>query len=232
MILDIMTSLKANLYERAASPLAGAFMISWLVWNYELVLVLFSSWPVLTKIDYVQTEHFVNGEKLLSLALGWPLATAIITIVLYPIPAKIAALWWLFIKKLFKKARVRIEDDNPLTQEEVNRLRFGSLAAENEFAEAIMIKNEEIDRLTELINKSMINEGDLRNQGKIDRTKIKELSDEIQDLRPRPTYEFYQGDFKQWCWRIMDPGGKIIGESKDGYTTKKEAEKSLEKYLE
>lgn len=40
---DILTSIKAYLYDRAASPLIGAFIASWAVWNYRFFVVIFSS---------------------------------------------------------------------------------------------------------------------------------------------------------------------------------------------
>lgn len=40
---DIFTSIKAYLYDRAASPLIGAFVVAWAVWNYRFFVVLLSS---------------------------------------------------------------------------------------------------------------------------------------------------------------------------------------------
>lgn len=39
---DLFTSLKAYLYDRAASPLIGAFVLAWAVWNYRFFVVLLS----------------------------------------------------------------------------------------------------------------------------------------------------------------------------------------------
>jgi len=39
---DILTSIKAYLYDRAVSPLIGAFVVAWSVWNYRFFVVLFA----------------------------------------------------------------------------------------------------------------------------------------------------------------------------------------------
>ena len=39
---DILISIKAYLYDRAASPLIGAFIVGWSAWNYRFFVVLFS----------------------------------------------------------------------------------------------------------------------------------------------------------------------------------------------
>lgn len=39
---DIFTSIKAYLYDRAVSPLIGAFVVAWSVWNYRFFVVLFT----------------------------------------------------------------------------------------------------------------------------------------------------------------------------------------------
>ncbi len=40
---DIFKSIKAYLYDRAASPLLGSFIVSWFVWNYRFFVILISA---------------------------------------------------------------------------------------------------------------------------------------------------------------------------------------------
>lgn len=40
---DILTSIKSYLYDRATSPLIGAFVVTWSVWNYRFFVILFSN---------------------------------------------------------------------------------------------------------------------------------------------------------------------------------------------
>jgi hypothetical protein len=41
MFDDAIKSIRAELYERVASPLLGSFIVSWLIWNYRLILLIF-----------------------------------------------------------------------------------------------------------------------------------------------------------------------------------------------
>lgn len=40
---DVLKSIKAFLYERSVSPLFGAFVLSWSIWNYRVLIIAFSS---------------------------------------------------------------------------------------------------------------------------------------------------------------------------------------------
>ncbi len=67
MINDIKKSIKATLYERTASPFYGAFIISWVVWNWKIIyLTLFVSEKILqqSKLECIDS-HYQNYRKLL-----------------------------------------------------------------------------------------------------------------------------------------------------------------------
>ncbi len=53
MIPDLYKDIKIQLYERATSPLLGSFVISWCLWNYKLLLVMFSTGTATNKIAYI-----------------------------------------------------------------------------------------------------------------------------------------------------------------------------------
>lgn len=40
---EIIKSMKAFLYGRSSSPLFGAFIVSWAVWNYRVIITLLSN---------------------------------------------------------------------------------------------------------------------------------------------------------------------------------------------
>ena len=52
---DFSDSFKAYLYDRTTSPLFGAFAASWIAWNYEIILTIFSGWEVDKKIEFINT---------------------------------------------------------------------------------------------------------------------------------------------------------------------------------
>lgn len=40
MFEDTVKSIKAYLYDKTVSPLCGAFIVSWLLWNHRFVLAI------------------------------------------------------------------------------------------------------------------------------------------------------------------------------------------------
>lgn len=65
---DIFKSIKAYLYDRAASPLIGAFVFAWSVWNYRLGIIIFggaerSVEEIFSQIDKLyETFEITVGE--------------------------------------------------------------------------------------------------------------------------------------------------------------------------
>ncbi|EKF9659542.1 hypothetical protein O1C77_003563 [Vibrio cholerae] len=152
MFEDITKSIKANLYDRVSSPLFGAFAISWLLWNFKVVLVVFSSLTAIEKINYLEgTLVYSDTVDLILRGLLYPVFSSIAFLVLYPIPAKWAFGYWSRKQKELKVLKQEIEDETPLTLEESRRIRRDSVRLEIEFEEEIARKEEEIVRLKEVI---------------------------------------------------------------------------------
>ena len=61
---DIFISIKAYLYERAASPLTGAFAVSWVVWNYRFFVVLFSDGLSTPSSKFAAIDQLFDVDKL------------------------------------------------------------------------------------------------------------------------------------------------------------------------
>ena len=38
---ELLGSVKANLYDKAVSPLFGIFAAFWITWNYKFIMVIF-----------------------------------------------------------------------------------------------------------------------------------------------------------------------------------------------
>lgn len=95
---DIIKSIKSFLYDRSASPLFGAFLISWAVWNYRFVLYLISDLKIENKINYldkyflpVKYEFFgyaINIPTQLTSGFVVPLVLTLFYIYAYPFLAK------------------------------------------------------------------------------------------------------------------------------------------------
>lgn len=77
MLTDVVNSVKAALYDRTSSPLFGAFAISWVGWNYRLLLVALSEGNYAEKLVYISGILYRSTQDYLLYFCGAPLATAV-----------------------------------------------------------------------------------------------------------------------------------------------------------
>ncbi|MGR5138547.1 hypothetical protein [Vibrio jasicida] len=69
MIADVLTSIKAYLYDRTSSPLLGAFATSLALWNFKILMLFFSKTPYAVKvweIDFFYSQPFFSSIDSLS----------------------------------------------------------------------------------------------------------------------------------------------------------------------
>lgn len=152
MIEDVSKSIKSSMYERATSPLFGAFFISWALWNYKTILALFSSMKVKEKISYIENDIYSSEWSLLLEGSGYPLISAVLFILIYPFPARWIYKYWNNQQKALKEIKQTIEDDTPLTLDESRQIRRELLRLESSYDDEIARKNSEIDRLKDIVN--------------------------------------------------------------------------------
>lgn len=90
-LLDLMQTAK----ERFGNPLVTAFILSWIVWNFRLLLVFFGSgeggWQA--KITYIDTRLMPNWFDWLLHGLILPLISALLWIYVFPPILRIVALY-------------------------------------------------------------------------------------------------------------------------------------------
>ena len=152
MIDEFTKSLKANLYDRVVSPLFGAFVLSWLVWNYRLVVVLLATGTFEHKFAYIDTVLY-KGDSIYDLwtLLVYPLGSALLFLFLYPFPAQWVYSFWRQQQKKLKMIRQKIEDETPLTIEEARKLKKGFSNISQDYENVILVHEREIDRLKKII---------------------------------------------------------------------------------
>lgn len=126
MFEDLAKDIKAQLYEKARSPLAAAFIGAWLVINIRIVLVFFSELHVDEKIAYFDAVNPALKDWMLHSVI-YPLGSAILILLIYPHMARLAYEYWQRQYLKVKKIQQKIEDETPLTQEEANALRKSSI---------------------------------------------------------------------------------------------------------
>lgn len=126
MFENLTKEIKAQLYERARSPLTGSFAIAWVAWNFKPAVILFSNETLSSKFNLWSTYYPSAADSIL-FGFIYPLLSATLYILLYPYPARWAYKYWHTQHKELKKAQQKIEDDTPLTQEEARALRVTSI---------------------------------------------------------------------------------------------------------
>ena len=147
MVDEIVKSAKAQLSERIASPLIGSFAISWCLWNYKFLVILFSYASVSHTFVLVDTIVFPSIWLLIFNGVLFPAATTFAYIFVYPYPAKYVYEFTRHRQKEINEVRQRIEDETLLTIEESRKIRAEVIQTEKAHQEIVDRLNGEISRL-------------------------------------------------------------------------------------
>ncbi|NQU32025.1 MAG: hypothetical protein HQ521_02225 [Bacteroidetes bacterium] len=118
---EFTKSIRAVLYDRIKSPLAGTLFLSWIVWNWRILfLVFFVSESKIkgTRIDFILN----NYSDCIHLVWG-PLGSTVFLLTIFPI-FSFGAFWLnLYFKKKNKAVKYNMEGETPLTLDESTALR-------------------------------------------------------------------------------------------------------------
>ncbi|MEL4279550.1 hypothetical protein [Shewanella mangrovisoli] len=168
MFEQFTNSIKATLYDRVSSPLSSSFLVSWCLWNYKILIVLFSSMEPYQKYNaidiFISTSLFSTPfyeplGYLMSNGFVYPLLSALAYIFIYPIPSKYIYKYHIKQLSLLKQARNTIEELEVLTVDESLKIKKFALGQERGFIETIKIKDDEIaekNKEIERINSRLI----------------------------------------------------------------------------
>lgn len=147
MIDEIAKTVRSQLYERVISPLSGAFLLSWCIWNYQFLLVLLSDMSATDKIQYIHNSLYPYLWPSLAKGLIFPALTTLGLIFLYPIPAQHVYEYARKQQRRLKEIRQRVDDETPLTREEAREIRRSSLDQSVEYEKEIARQAADIARL-------------------------------------------------------------------------------------
>ena len=147
MVDEIFKSAKAQISERIASPLIGSFVISWCLWNYKFLVILFSSASVSQTFVLIDTIAFPTTWSLVLKSVLLPALTTVVYIFAYPYPAKFVYEFTRRRQKEINEVRQRIEDETLLTIEESRKIRADVFQTEKAHQEIVDRLNAEISRL-------------------------------------------------------------------------------------
>lgn len=119
---SFIKEVKSQLYERIGNPFVGCFLVSWGLWNWNIVLGILFANGFEGKHQAVIQSIEQSGTWYAKLWL-LPALSALAYIVLYPWLAKAVFWYWENRQKELKRLRQEIEDETPITQDEAFRLR-------------------------------------------------------------------------------------------------------------
>lgn len=165
---DIVNAFKATLYERIASPLASAFAVSWLIWNFKLVLLVFFSdgWIVLEEgihqyyfasVDWLIPSRLLDGgHYLIGVAFSNLVMPSVITaayIFLYPKLAEPVYSFTIRKNVKLKQLKIEAEETTPIDQREARELYRKLSQLQIEFDEETRRYRNNIDSLEQTVQK-------------------------------------------------------------------------------
>ena len=119
--VDIYRSIRAYMYEKSTSPLAGSLVLAWIGWNWRVVLTILSSESVEAKFVIIDGLYAAEGSVFTF--YYWPLLTVFGYIFVYPAPAYVAFYWSKLMQILLNKARQRLEKTELISNEVVEKMR-------------------------------------------------------------------------------------------------------------
>jgi len=159
---NFINSFKANLYERASSPVLGYFIFYWLICNYKLVMIILDGdMKIKDKLDLIKEIYpqnivtFWDGfdihySTLLGNGLLIPLLITLVYIFIIPYPAKYIYTFWKNRQKELLIVKHNIDEENPISGNKAKKLRRDFYELQKKYESQF----EEITNLKSLINSS------------------------------------------------------------------------------
>ncbi|OUR88984.1 hypothetical protein A9Q92_01775 [Methylophaga sp. 42_8_T64] len=159
---DILKSIKAFLYERTASPLFGAYVVAWSVWNYRSITILLSGENIDKKFSAIDKLYepltftilnhplSIYGELFHGVII--PIVATMLYIYLYPLLAVPVYEHSLKKQQELRKVKQKEENNRLLSIEESRELRKKIALLEVKIDEDTEGYRKQIKSLTEVIS--------------------------------------------------------------------------------
>lgn len=199
---DLIKSLKAHLYDRTTSPLSGAFILSWLFCNWEIVLVTISDSYIYDKLFHLR--NLIKESGIWNLLINPLLGTAFF-ILIYPHFSNWAYKVSRWHQIELKKIRVKYDDETPISKEESTKLRAEIIKARD--------KHEtEIEKLLQIIQTLEQKDPEIQAE-KIHQLTSQNSANFVENKHPEETYRILKlihNDHKQFKNKIIE---KLVKEN-------------------
>lgn len=147
MVVDVLESFRKQLLDRVSSPIIGSFLVSWCLWNYKFLVILFSSASVSTTFSLIEKAAFPDTWSIVGRGLLYPFLTAAVYIFLYPYPARFVYGFTQRRQRELNALRQQIENETLLSVEESRRIRADVVARDTKHDEELDRLNTELARL-------------------------------------------------------------------------------------
>lgn len=155
--MEHLESLKQQISERFNSPLLLSFGVSWLAWNYKVLVVLFSELEPLVKFELIQ-RLYPEISDLLGTALLFPALSALTFLLVYPFASRMMLRYNIWHHDLTLEVKAKAAEGRVLLPEEAKLMhenyksRIESLESEVERRTDIGVKHrDERDKAEALI---------------------------------------------------------------------------------
>lgn len=145
---NIINSFKAHLYERTSSPILGAFIFYWIIFNYKLLIVIFSDLKPIDKFNEINASVYSTWIEQLGYGLLLPVIVTLIYILYLPLITNKIQKKWIEHQNSLKK----INNERVLTKKEFGDLQRRFTELELSFDDTFTKKDDEIIRLKQLLD--------------------------------------------------------------------------------
>lgn len=154
---EILDSIGAHLRTRFANPLYGAYLFSWAVINFRLLLVLLGNGTWREKIDYIDTVLYPHWWWWGWFGVAYPLLVAIALVVTSPFAQRWVAVFLREREKTTIQRLLQIAEETPLSPDAASRLHQRMVKQQidhkqeiSEYSKRLEEADAQIERLTKL----------------------------------------------------------------------------------
>ncbi|XOB62337.1 hypothetical protein ACMC56_00670 [Campylobacterota bacterium DY0563] len=148
---DIINSFKAHLYERTSSPLIGAFIFYWLIFNYKMVVVLFDD-KLKSSEKFTNIDTIYQNDLFFNIPLNgviYPIIATLLYLLVFPWISNLIFEGWTYHQNNLKS----IGNKKVLTYKEYGDLQRRFTELELSFDDTFSKKDNEITSLKSLLSK-------------------------------------------------------------------------------
>jgi hypothetical protein len=148
---DIVNSFKAHLYDRTSSPLLGAFIFYWLIFNFKIIVILFDD-KLKSSEKFIELDILYKNDLFYNIPINGLLFPVIITLIyllIFPLISNLIHKAWLYHQDNLKK----ISNKQLHTDKEYGELREEFTSLQLSVNDSFKSKNIELQELRSLLNK-------------------------------------------------------------------------------